>query len=406
MLLLPFLPLIALASPAQPPMNINTFRTALSAAKPSASLAEPLRKWFGAENLKRGALKTDELKVVFAIELAEGEPEPKLVSDDGAWSLALKPISGSTIWAAAAELPEGFGTRWKFEVGGKARGGGELEVYTSPPESKKQPGVPEGKLTQMSAWKSKVYEGTVRNWWVYVPAQYDASKTAAVMLFMDGHSYKDFVPVVLDNMIHKGELPVSLAIFIAPGHKGDETPVNGWNGNNRSVEYDTVSNRFSKLIVDEILPEVSRSYNLRKDAAGRMVAGISSGGICAFTLAWERPDQFSKVLSWVGSFTNLQGGPTGVAGGNTYPAIIRDRRGWDQKGEPKPIRVYLQDGANDLDNKAGNWPLSNQQMAKALAFGSYDYKFVFGNGFHGDRHGRAALPDALRWLWRDGSRAL
>ena len=148
MLLLPLFPLIALTLPAQQPMNINTLRTALSASKPSASLAEPLRKWFGAENLKRGALKTDELKVAFAIELAEGETEPKLVSDDGAWSLPLKPINGSTIWAATAELPEGFGTRWKFEVGGKARGGGELEVYTNPPESKKQPGVPEGKLTQ------------------------------------------------------------------------------------------------------------------------------------------------------------------------------------------------------------------------------------------------------------------
>ena len=201
-------------------------------------------------------------------------------------------------------------------------------------------------------------------------------------------------------MIHKGELPVSIAIFISPGHRGETPPENGWSGNNRSVEYDTVSDRYSKLIVDEILPEVSKSYNLRKDPAGRMVAGISSGGICAFNLAWQRPDQFHKVLSWVGSFTNLQGGPTGVAGGNTFPAIIRDRRGWDQKGEPKPIRVFLQDGANDLDNKAGNWPLSNQQMAKALAFGHYDYKFVFGNGFHGDRHGRAILPESLRWLWR------
>ncbi|WP_309711121.1 alpha/beta hydrolase-fold protein [Armatimonas sp.] len=394
-------PLATLSATVQPPMNITTLQTALKTAKPSASLAEPLRKWLGAENLKRGVLKTDELKVAFAIELTEGEPEPKLLSDDGTWSLPLKRIEASTIWVASTTLPEGFGTRWKFEVGGKPRGGGELEVYTNPPESKRQPGVPEGKLTPMPVWKSKIYEGTLRNWWVYVPAQYDAKKPAAVMIFQDGHSYKDFVPVVLDNMIAKGELPVSIAIFLAPGHKGDTPPESGWNGNNRSVEYDTVSDRYAKFIVDEILPEVGKSYSLRQDAAGRMVAGISSGGICAFSLAWFRPDQFHKVLSWVGSFTNLQGGPTGVAGGNTYPAIIRDRRGWDQKGESKPIRVYLQDGANDLDNKAGSWPLANQDMAKALAFGQYDFKFVFGNGFHGDRHGRATLPDALRWLWRD-----
>jgi enterochelin esterase family protein len=395
------IPLAALLATVQPPMNITTLQTALKAVKPSASLAEPLRKWLGAENLKRGVLKTDELKVAFAIELADGEPEPKLLSDDGSWSLPLKRIEASNLWAASTTLPEGFGTRWKFEVGGRPRGGGELEVYTNPPESKRQPGIPEGKLTQMPIWKSKIYEGTVRNWWVYVPAQYDARKPAAVMIFQDGHSYKDFVPVVLDNMIAKGELPVSIAIFLAPGHKGETPPESGWNGNNRSVEYDTVSNRYSQFIVDEILPEVGKSYSLRQDAAGRMVAGISSGGICAFSLAWFRPDQFHKVLSWVGSFTNLQGGPTGVAGGNTYPAIIRDRRGWDQRGEPKPIRVYLQDGANDLDNKAGSWPLANQDMARALAFGQYDFKFVFGNGFHGDRHGRATLPDALRWLWRD-----
>lgn len=395
------IPLATLLATVQSPMNITTLQTALKAVKPSASLAEPLRKWLGAENLKRGVLKTDELKVAFAIELADGEPEPKLLSDDGSWSLPLKRIEASNLWAASTTLPEGFGTRWKFEVGGRPRGGGELEVYTNPPESKRQPGIPEGKLTQMPIWKSKIYEGTVRNWWVYVPAQYDARKPAAVMIFQDGHSYKDFVPVVLDNMIAKGELPVSIAIFLAPGHKGETPPESGWNGNNRSVEYDTVSNRYSQFIVDEILPEVGKSYSLRQDAAGRMVAGISSGGICAFSLAWFRPDQFHKVLSWVGSFTNLQGGPTGVAGGNTYPAIIRDRRGWDQRGEPKPIRVYLQDGANDLDNKAGSWPLANQDMARALAFGQYDFKFVFGNGFHGDRHGRATLPDALRWLWRD-----
>ena len=386
MLLLPLFPLIALTLPAQQPMNINTLRTALSASKPSASLAEPLRKWFGAENLKRGALKTDELKVAFAIELAEGEPEPKLVSDDGAWSLPLKPIDGSTIWAAAAELPEGFGTRWKFEVGGKARGGGELEVYTNPPESKKQPGVPEGKLTQMPAMKSRVYEGTVRNWWVYVPAQYDVSKPAAVMIFMDGHSYKDFVPVVLDNMIHKGELPVSLAIFIAPGHRGDEPPANGWNGNNRSVEYDTVSDRFSKLIVDEILPEVSQSYNLRKDAAGRMVAGISSGGICAFTTAWHRPDAFGRVISHCGSFTAIRGG-------HNYPFLIRST-------EKKPIRVWMQSGSADADILFGSWPLANQAVAASLDFAGYDHRFVFGEGGHSLAHGGAVFADTLRWLWR------
>ena len=133
---------------------------------------------------------------------------------------------------------------------------------------------------------------------------------------------------------------------------------------------------------------------LRHDPESRAIAGISSGGICAWTVAWERPDEFRKVLSWVGSFTNIASGKTRREGGHNYEALIR-------KTPKKPIRVFLQDGANDLDNNNGNWPLANQQMAKALAFAGYDYKFVFGQGFHSNRHGRAILPDSLRWLWRD-----
>ena len=132
---------------------------------------------------------------------------------------------------------------------------------------------------------------------------------------------------------------------------------------------------------------------LRKDAAGRAVAGISSGGICAFTAAWERPSEFSKVLSWVGSFTNIASGPSGRAGGHNYEAMVR-------KTPKKPIRVFLQDGSNDLDNNNGNWPLANQTLAKSLAFAKYDYTFVYGQGFHSNKQGRAILPDSLRWLWR------
>ena len=136
------------------------------------------------------------------------------------------------------------------------------------------------------------------------------------------------------------------------------------------------------------------TVKLRRDAASRAIAGASSGGICAFTVAWERPDQFSKVLSWIGSFANIASGPTLRAGGHNYAAMIR-------KTPKKPIRVFLQDGANDLDNVHGNWPLANLTLAKSLAFARYDYRFEYGQGFHSNRHGRAILPDSLRWLWRD-----
>jgi enterochelin esterase family protein len=182
-------------------------------------------------------------------------------------------------------------------------------------------------------------------------------------------------------------MPVTVGIFIDPG-----TFAGG--RRNRSVEYDTLSDRYARFVLEEILPEVEKTVNLRKDAEGRAIAGISSGGICAFTVAWERPEAFSKVLSWVGSFVNIASGPSRREGGHNYPALIR-------KTPKKPIRVFLQDGANDLDNPHGNWPLANHQMARALAFAGYDFQFVFGNGFHSDRHGRAILPDSLRWLWRD-----
>jgi enterochelin esterase family protein len=262
--------------------------------------------------------------------------------------------------------------------------------YKLGPDSEKQKDVPEGKVTKHT-WKSTIFPDTVRDYWVYVPAQYDKSKPACVMVFQDGGNYVKAdgqfrVPIVFDNLIHKKEMPVTIGIFINPGvvpasEKG------GKDKSNRSFEYDTLSDQYVRFLEKEILPEVAKDYNLRKDAAGRAICGISSGGICAFTAAWERPDLFSKVLSHVGSFTNIRGG-------DVYPGLIR-------KTEKKPIRVFLQDGSEDLDNQFGNWPLANQSMASALKFAKYDYKFEFGHGKHSGNHGGAILPDSLRWLWEE-----
>ena len=174
------------------------------------------------------------------------------------------------------------------------------------------------------------------------------------------------------------------AVFIDPGKANRD---DGLANYQRSLEYDTVSGRYAEFLLTEALPEVRKLARITDDPQGRAIAGVSSGGICAFTVAWHRPDAFSKVLSHVGSFVNIRGG-------NVYPGLIR-------KAERKPIRVFLQDGANDLNNHFGNWPLANQEMAAALKYAGYDYRFEFGDGGHTGKHGGAILPDALRWLWRD-----
>jgi enterochelin esterase family protein len=267
-----------------------------------------------------------------------------------------------------------------------------IDDYKLGPDSMEQPDVPKGKVTKFT-WKSEIFPGTVRDYWVYVPAQYEEKKPACVMVFQDGGSYQDpkgsfRVPIVFDNLIHKKEMPVTIGTFINPGvmpaAKSNEMP-----RSNRSFEYDTLSDQYARFLEKEMLPEVAKSYNQRKDAAGRAICGISSGGICAFTVAWQRPDLFSKVLSHVGSFTNIRGG-------HVYPSLIRKT-----EKNPKPIRVFLQDGENDLDNVFGSWPLANRQMAAALKFAHYDYRFVMGDGKHSGKHGGAILPESLRWLWRD-----
>jgi enterochelin esterase-like enzyme len=356
-------------------------------------LVQRLRAYFGKDaqgndNLKAGrVVRTDDLSAAWAVELAGASAAPVMKADDGSFTLPLARVGETDVYAAAAMLPSGTAFRWHYEIGDRRFGGGQLEVYATHRDSLPQPGVPKGTLTQQPKWESKIFAGTTRDWWVYVPAQYKADQPACVMVFQDGESAKNYVPVVFDNLIAKGDMPVTVGIFISPGVLADGR-------RNRSFEYDTLSDTYARFLLEEILPEVEKTVRLKKDAASRAIAGSSSGGICAFTVAWQRPDEFGKVLSWIGSFTNIASGPTLQAGGHNYPALIR-------KTPVKPIRVFLQDGENDLDNIHGNWPLANHAMAKALAFKGYDYQFVMGNGFHSNLHGRAILPDSLRWLWRD-----
>lgn len=294
----------------------------------------------------------------------------------------------------------------KTQTPGKTQTPDPDAIYQLGPLSKERMAdVKEGKLIKRTWDKSKMYPNTDRDWWIYVPAGYDASKTYPVMVFQDGNNYADpkgqcKVGNVFDNLIAKKEIPALIGVFINPGIPLEDGKRISNEGNNRnkrngqrSKEYDTLSADYAKFLETEILPDVAKDYNLTKDPNQRAICGISSGGICAFTAAWERPDLFRKVLSHVGSFTNIRGG-------HVYPALVRKT-----KRDPKPLRVFLQDGSRDLDNEFGNWPLANQEMAAAFKYAGYDYRFEFGEGGHNLRHGAAIMPESLKWLWREEKKA-
>ncbi len=254
--------------------------------------------------------------------------------------------------------------------------------YAHGPDSARQSDVPQGTIVQETWVESRVFTGTSRRYWTYVPAQYTGSEPASLMVFQDGHFYVDLdgemrVPIVFDNLIHRGELPVTIGVFVDPGEPG-----------NRNVEYDALTDDYATFLLSEILPNVQDRYRLTDDPDHWAIAGGSSGGSCAFTAAWMRPDRFRRVLSFLGSFAQLRGG-------NRYPELIRET-------PRKPLRVFLQAATRDLGWDAAelNWFSANLQVAAALAERGYDLRFVLGDGGHDMNHGGAILPDALRWLWR------
>ena len=265
------------------------------------------------------------------------------------------------------------------------------QPYTLGPDSQPKAGVPKGKVSKYSWNTSKIFPGTTRDYWVYVPAQYDGTKPACVMVFADGAGFAAEngawrLPTVLDNLIQEGAMPVTIAVLVDPGVVPAARPEQ-MAGFNRSYEYDALGDRHARFLLEEILPEVGRQFKLSANPNDRGIAGSSSSGIAAFNAAWERPDAFRRVLSFVGSFTNLRGG-------DRFIDLIRTM-------EPKPLRVFLQDGSGDQNIYSGSWWQANQAMALSLEYAGYDVKFVSGTEAHNSRHGAAILPDALRWLWRD-----
>lgn len=265
------------------------------------------------------------------------------------------------------------------------------EDYPVSPDSKPQPGVPQGELIKFEFAGSKIFPGTTREVTVYVPRQYDPAKPACVYVNQDGVQWN--APTVFDNLIARGELPVIVGVFVRPGVVKAANPEAALDRFNRSFEYDGLGDAYARFILDEVLPAVAakstadgRAIRLSKSGNDRAIGGSSSGAIAAFTAAWERPDAFTRVFSAIGTYVGLRGG-------DRYPTLIR-------KYEPKPLRVFLQDGANDNNIYAGDWWMANQTMERALAFAGYEVNHVWGEGAHSGKHGTALFPEAIRWLWR------
>ena len=278
--------------------------------------------------------------------------------------------------------------------------------YQLGPDSISHDGVPKGEVRGPLVLPSQAYPGTQHTYWVYVPAQYDRSIPASLMIFQDGQAFKDLdgslrTPNVLDNLIYRREIPVMIAVFINPGRTPEQpepTPRNwGDRDTNRPTEYNSLDDKYARVIVDELMPALYKEYNISKDPEHHGIGGASSGAIAAFTVAWQRPNDFRKVLSIVGSFVNL-----GDRGGDTYADIVR-------KSEKKPIRVFLQDGRNDNrgTGRGGaydprrDWFLQNVRLMQALADKGYDLNYTWGMNTHGQRMGGPILPEMMRWLWRD-----
>jgi enterochelin esterase family protein len=279
------------------------------------------------------------------------------------------------------------------------------DVYLLGPDSLPHEGTPHGKVIGPLTLASQVFTNTTRHYWIYVPAQYDAKTPAALMIFQDGQAFVgphgDYrIPNVFDNLIYRREMPVTIAVFVNPGHtpEQEESSSTNWGDsiNNRGTEYNELNDKYARLVIDELMPAVEKDYNISKDPDDHAIAGASSGAICAFTVAWQRPDEFHKVVSTIGSYTDIRGG-------HVYPDLIL------QNGR-KPIRIFLQDGLNDLRGRGRNnspynakrdWHAQNIKMVAALTKKGYDVNYCWGIGTHSGKQGGAMMPEMLRWLWRD-----
>lgn len=382
----------------------------LLTAMPLTSQIHPLRQLIDATRAKSPELKTllaqglpglkgrDGAAVwgqdfLFAVE----SPDPAFVSIDAQPPVAMTRATDSNYWYSLATLRLGTTHSYTYTAAGRNLGAYEVAGYN--PDSYPLPGVPQGRLSPMRTHSSKVYPNLIANYWVYANPGVDPTKPAPVMVWQDGETIvgnddllRLRLQTVSDNLVHKGLIPPMIHILIAPGKVGPQAL--------RSLQYDTVSSKYGSYLLEEILPEVEKTFKLRSDPYSRAIAGASSGAICAFNAAWYFPQQFSRILSHIGSYSGIQWHPERNEDGGYIVShkVRRDPR--------KNLRIWMSDGANDIENQTGSWPLNNIELANGLKMKGYDFHFRFGTSMHAIAQGALDLPESLTWLWRDYNPAL
>ena len=358
---------------------------------------EALVTALGADNIKTGtAVTSNGPDFVWAVDNVK---QPTLVVNDQPVASKMRRIGSTSTWFHFGQLAAGASYRFHYKVDGATVGGAnDIPAYT--PDSYEKPGVPRGTLTPKMVHTSKLYPGMQSDYWVWVPAQYNPAVPAALMVWQDGERYNARnteeacrlcpslyrLHEVTENLIHQKKIPVMIHVFISPGTLNGRAM--------RATLYDTMSDLYSQFLMTELLPEVYAKYNIRKDAYSRAIQGQSSGGICAFNVAWRHPDQFSRVYTVVASYVSIGWRPGEIDGGNVFPFLVR-------REQRKNLRVYMNDGSEDQESNFGSWPLQNIQMANSLKLRGYDFKFTFGGGTHHAAQASAELPGILTWLWRD-----
>ncbi len=382
--------LVCVAACAAYAEKVPVARLIEMAQKRDAALETALRDTLGAEAIAKGtAVAGEGAEFVWAV---DAPAEPWLQINE---TPAFHAYKAGGIWFYQGQLKTGTSHRFHWIVDGKPFGG-KNDIPAFGPDSYDQ-GAPQGKMHGPFEHASTLYAGMKTNFWFYVPAQHDNSAELPVMVWQDGQGYVDHQKParllwVLDNLTAQKKIPLMVSVFVSPGTVGQQRM--------RSVQYDTVNDTYTRYLLEEILPQVEKTVKLRKDGYSRAIAGESSGAVCAFTAAWFKPEEFSRVLSRIGTYTSIQWKPkqdglgSDLDGGNIYPFAIR-------KQTKRNIRVWLSDGANDLENNHGSWPLQNVQMANSLKMREYDFAFRWSLGTHNTSHGNAELPEALAWLWRD-----
>jgi enterochelin esterase-like enzyme len=385
----------------------------------SPDLARAVTKTFSDADLKRGTAACGYLSSMLFVVSSANRPT---IIIDNAPGPELKPLASTGLWYTVANVPgQGHIHEYFYTVDGK-RFGGSTDLPVLGSESYLKPGVPSGTLSKPLTYTSKIYDGMVATYWTYAPAEYDPKKPAALMVMQDGQWYLErnsdnpFLNTI-DNLIAEKKIPVMICVFISPGHISGAPGTPTYNAvraysekwkrpleeSTRSVLYDTVSDRYPRYLRDEVLEEVEKTYNVRKDAYSRGITGGSSGGIASFNAAWQMNDQFSRVISWIGSFVSLQwnedpGQTGGPVGGQDYPDLVL-------RGPKRNIRVWLEDGSRDMEfgffaRNYGSWPAANFRMANALKLAGYDFVYSFTQGSHNLAGGSVELPAELEWLWR------